>query len=122
LKRACESFADYSYTCYQCAGSSKYRNLAEEILKVGHAQISAQVFRFFELASSTDNFNPDCLVGEGGFGRVYKGYIESIEKVFLSLSLYKYIYAHQTYVISCSDLLYSGCGCQATRQERIARK
>lgn len=72
--------------CYQCAGSSKYRNLAEEILKVGHAQISAQVFGFFELAASTENFNPDCLVGEGGFGRVYKGYIESIEKVSLSLS------------------------------------
>ena len=106
--------------CYQCAGSSKYRNLAEEILKVGHAQISAQVFRFFELASSTDNFNPDCLVGEGGFGRVYKGYIESIEKVSLSLSLSLSMY--QTYAISCSDLLYSGCGCQATRQERIARK
>ena len=32
-----------------------------------------------ELAAATDNFNPDSLVGEGGFGKVYKGHIDSIE-------------------------------------------
>ncbi|XP_041025257.1 probable serine/threonine-protein kinase PBL23 [Juglans microcarpa x Juglans regia] len=66
---------------YLFAGSSKYRTLAEGILNVGHAEISARVFTFYELAASTDNFNPGSLLGEGGFGRVYKGYIESIDKV-----------------------------------------
>ncbi|XP_008804099.2 serine/threonine-protein kinase PBS1-like [Phoenix dactylifera] len=43
--------------------------------------IEAQTFTFRELAAATENFRPECLIGEGGFGRVYKGYIESIGKV-----------------------------------------
>ncbi|MCZ8632099.1 MAG: hypothetical protein N7Q72_02415, partial [Spiroplasma sp. Tabriz.8] len=40
------------------------------------------------LASATDNFNPDSLVGEGGFGRVYKGYIKRLGRVtYISPSL-----------------------------------
>ncbi|CAI9785048.1 unnamed protein product [Fraxinus pennsylvanica] len=37
------------------------------------AQIAAQTFTFRELASATNNFRPECFLGEGGFGRVYKG-------------------------------------------------
>ncbi|XP_065007014.1 serine/threonine-protein kinase PBL34-like [Musa acuminata AAA Group] len=33
-------------------------------------------FTFKELKSATSNFQPDGLLGEGGFGRVYKGWIE----------------------------------------------
>uniref|UniRef100_A0A0E0IT43 non-specific serine/threonine protein kinase n=2 Tax=Oryza nivara TaxID=4536 RepID=A0A0E0IT43_ORYNI len=33
-------------------------------------------FTFRELATATNNFHPDCIVGEGGFGRVYKGQLE----------------------------------------------
>ncbi|XP_010926781.1 serine/threonine-protein kinase PBS1 [Elaeis guineensis] len=43
--------------------------------------ISAQTFTFRELAAATGNFRPKCLIGEGGFGRVYKGYLESTGKV-----------------------------------------
>ncbi|KAJ6728888.1 PROTEIN KINASE SUPERFAMILY PROTEIN [Salix koriyanagi] len=50
------------------ADKSKRRNLS-------------QVFTFHELAVATENFNPQCLVGEGGFGKVYKGYIESIDQI-----------------------------------------
>ncbi|KAL9235662.1 hypothetical protein vseg_010404 [Gypsophila vaccaria] len=39
--------------------------------------ISAQTFTFRELASATKNFRAECLVGEGGFGRVYKGQLSS---------------------------------------------
>lgn len=39
--------------------------------------IAAQTFTFRELASATKNFRPECLLGEGGFGRVYKGRLET---------------------------------------------
>ncbi|XP_038719061.1 serine/threonine-protein kinase PBL27-like [Tripterygium wilfordii] len=41
------------------------------------ANIAAHTFTFRELASATKNFRPECLLGEGGFGRVYKGRLES---------------------------------------------
>lgn len=33
-------------------------------------------FTYSELKCATKNFRPECLLGEGGFGRVYKGWIE----------------------------------------------
>lgn len=35
-----------------------------------------RVFSFAELRSATRGFRPDSLLGEGGFGRVYKGWVE----------------------------------------------
>ncbi|KAJ8634125.1 hypothetical protein MRB53_027461 [Persea americana] len=43
--------------------------------------IAAQTFTFRELAAATRNFRPECLLGEGGFGRVYKGRLESTGQV-----------------------------------------
>ncbi|KAK8547864.1 hypothetical protein V6N13_116089 [Hibiscus sabdariffa] len=43
--------------------------------------IAAQTFTFRELAAATNNFKPECLLGEGGFGRVYKGRLESTGQV-----------------------------------------
>lgn len=45
------------------------------------ANIAAQTFTFKELAAATKNFRPECLLGEGGFGRVYKGRLESTGQV-----------------------------------------
>ncbi|CAL9046360.1 unnamed protein product [Musa acuminata subsp. burmannicoides] len=42
----------------------------------GNGNIAAQTFTFRELALATKNFRPECLLGEGGFGRVYKGRVE----------------------------------------------
>ncbi|CAI9766296.1 unnamed protein product [Fraxinus pennsylvanica] len=39
----------------------------------GSNQIAAKTFTFSELAAAARNFRRDCLIGEGGFGRVYKG-------------------------------------------------
>ncbi|KAF3323606.1 serine/threonine-protein kinase PBS1-like protein [Carex littledalei] len=43
--------------------------------------ISAQTFTFRELVAATRNFRPECFLGEGGFGRVYKGHLESTGQV-----------------------------------------
>ncbi|WJX15567.1 Serine/threonine-protein kinase pbs1 [Trifolium repens] len=40
-------------------------------------QIAAQTFTFRELAAATKNFRPQSFLGEGGFGRVYKGRLET---------------------------------------------
>lgn len=54
----------------------------------GGANIAAQTFTFRELAAATWNFRPECFIGEGGFGRVYKGRLESTGQVFILFSLY----------------------------------
>lgn len=48
---------------------------------LGGVEISAQVFTLRELAAATKNFREECFLGEGGFGRVYKGRLESTGQV-----------------------------------------
>lgn len=43
--------------------------------------IAAQTFTFREVAAATKNFRPESFLGEGGFGRVYKGRLESTGQV-----------------------------------------
>ncbi|OVA01598.1 Protein kinase domain [Macleaya cordata] len=49
----------------------------EATKKDGNGNIAAQTFTFRELATATKNFRQECLLGEGGFGRVYKGRLEN---------------------------------------------
>lgn len=57
--------------------------IAEDILKYDHVKIVPQVYTFRELAAATQNFHPNLLVGEGGFGRVYKGQITRTNEVLI---------------------------------------
>lgn len=61
--------------------SSSKQNITEDLLKLGNGNIASKTFTFRELAAATKNFKPESLVGEGGFGRVYKGAIEGINQV-----------------------------------------
>ncbi|XP_039064163.1 receptor-like kinase LIP2 [Hibiscus syriacus] len=57
------------------------RMLGMEANQEEHAKIEAQKFSFRELAAATKNFRQECLLGEGGFGRVYKGTLQSSGQV-----------------------------------------
>ncbi|KAJ8478812.1 hypothetical protein OPV22_022539 [Ensete ventricosum] len=56
-------------------------NEKKETSSNGSGHIAAQTFMFRELAAATKNFRADCLLGEGGFGRVYKGKLESSNQI-----------------------------------------
>ncbi|XP_052152976.1 probable serine/threonine-protein kinase PBL7 [Oryza glaberrima] len=43
--------------------------------------ISAQTFTFRQLAAATRNFREECFIGEGGFGRVYKGRLDGTGQI-----------------------------------------
>ncbi|KAL5701353.1 Serine/threonine-protein kinase pbl27 [Ranunculus cassubicifolius] len=53
----------------------------EEIPLPKGGESTAHTFTFQELAAITNNFRPENLLGEGGFGRVYKGQLESTGQV-----------------------------------------
>ncbi|KAK6139135.1 hypothetical protein DH2020_027122 [Rehmannia glutinosa] len=53
------------------------RKEASGLKDLPDGQIAAQIFTFRELANATNNFRPECFLGEGGFGRVYKGMLSN---------------------------------------------
>lgn len=60
----------------------KNLNLKDEVSNDGSSNGKrAKTFTFEELAAATGNFRSDCFVGEGGFGKVYQGYLDKINQV-----------------------------------------
>ena len=71
------------------ADSAKHRAQAGEILRIGNHNIPSRVFTFSELVDATNSFSLENMLGEGGFGRVYRGYIRDtmeVNKHFFSTS------------------------------------
>ncbi|KAG4952973.1 hypothetical protein AAZX31_14G024300 [Glycine max] len=66
--------------CFK-SDTSKRKYIEEEIAKIGKGNITSQTFSYHELCVATRNFHPDNMIGEGGFGRVYKGRLKSINQV-----------------------------------------
>lgn len=110
---ACASSLKY-FSCHLNAGKLK-RNTStnsKDTSKNGNPDhIAAQTFSFRELATATRNFRAECLLGEGGFGRVYKGRLESINQVNLfSICLWKI--GESCWELECS----SSCQCSSSAQ------
>ncbi|KAF8402081.1 hypothetical protein HHK36_013033 [Tetracentron sinense] len=61
--------------------TSETTNKKSTANKSDNRNIAAQTFTFRDLASATKNFRQECLLGEGGFGRVYKGRLENNDQV-----------------------------------------
>ncbi|XP_042393772.1 serine/threonine-protein kinase PBS1-like isoform X1 [Zingiber officinale] len=59
-------------------GSKKDARIEKELSR---ATISAHTFTFRELAAATKNFRDEYFLGEGGFGCVYKGQLESTGQI-----------------------------------------
>ncbi|KAL5711152.1 putative serine/threonine-protein kinase pbl7 [Ranunculus cassubicifolius] len=53
----------------------------EEPKDVSGEQNKARTFTFQELEIATQYFREDCFLGEGGFGKVYKGRLDGIDQV-----------------------------------------
>ncbi|GLT36448.1 hypothetical protein SLA2020_108230 [Shorea laevis] len=79
--------------CFPCFSSQKSKKTpcqkehefdANEAKSPGNRNeedVLARTFNFRELATATKNFRQECLLGEGGFGRVYKGTFQATGQV-----------------------------------------
>lgn len=79
------------------SGSAKVK--VDEMIRLGSGKISAEAFTFVELAKATNGFQANLLIGEGGFGRVYKGYIERINQVGISSRRFIFLFFSFSIVI-----------------------
>ncbi|KAL4272329.1 hypothetical protein GQ457_13G002350 [Hibiscus cannabinus] len=76
--KAMPTFANISFK----SDESRKRYITEEIVKRGNGNnISAKVFNYCDLCTATNNFNPENQLGQGGFGRVYKGQVEDPNQI-----------------------------------------
>ncbi|XP_019185000.1 PREDICTED: serine/threonine-protein kinase CDL1 [Ipomoea nil] len=80
-KKGCKNISVIDPNPSEKSRSRSSLNSQDASVKDGANQIAAKTFTFRELAAATRNFRGDCLVGEGGFGRVYKGRLDSNQVV-----------------------------------------
>ncbi|KAK8936415.1 Serine/threonine-protein kinase PBS1 [Platanthera zijinensis] len=75
------SLIDKSTKASKSVDTKKEGSVEFELSNSESQQISAQTFAYRELVAATKNFRGDCFLGEGGFGKVYKGKLESSNQI-----------------------------------------
>lgn len=73
--------SDKSIKASKSVDTKKEGSVEFELSNSESQQISAQTFAYRELVAATKNFRGDCFLGEGGFGKVYKGRLESSNQI-----------------------------------------
>lgn len=58
------------------ASNDNQAGAAEDNGAAENGNANAKTFNFRELASATKNFRQECLISEGGFGKVFKGTLQ----------------------------------------------
>eukprot|EP00252_Welwitschia_mirabilis_P005678 TRINITY_DN1619_c0_g1_i1.p1 TRINITY_DN1619_c0_g1~~TRINITY_DN1619_c0_g1_i1.p1 ORF type:complete len:404 (-),score=70.26 TRINITY_DN1619_c0_g1_i1:349-1560(-) len=72
VQSSCTSQSIFSVSTKTSRSSSSNANAESQII----SSSSLRAFSFNELKGATRNFRADCLLGEGGFGSVFKGVID----------------------------------------------
>ncbi|PWA46519.1 hypothetical protein CTI12_AA502760 [Artemisia annua] len=75
-KKTIKKLKQYQNNKTQPQITSKVNENKEMVQAGGITHIAAETFSFHELADAANNFRSDYLLGEGGFGRVYRGRLE----------------------------------------------
>lgn len=66
---------------------------------------AAHKFTLAELAAATDGFSPANLVGEGGFGRVYRGHLPDLTAVAVKQLVRGGVQGSHEFVVECMMLM-----------------
>ncbi|KAL5778367.1 hypothetical protein ACOSP7_011293 [Xanthoceras sorbifolium] len=81
-----------------CVSSEIGRYTGKDCGKKAESQ-GARSFTFRELATATQNFRQVNLIGEGGFGKVYKGRLESGQVVAVKQLNHEGLQGHQEFIV-----------------------
>ncbi|XP_075494941.1 serine/threonine-protein kinase PBL27-like [Primulina tabacum] len=82
----CSEASESSSTSFNCVPFG-FSSLQEELetkkasIDEGSIHTAPRAFTFRELTAATENFRPDFILSEGGFGRLYKGQLKGTKQI-----------------------------------------
>ncbi|XP_015693238.1 probable serine/threonine-protein kinase PBL25 isoform X1 [Oryza brachyantha] len=87
------------HACSNHKQSSKAAEKTEPPKRISAPAKTQKTFTFRELATATNNFHSDCILGEGGFGRVYRGQLENGQVVAVKQMEHNGVQGNREFII-----------------------